>query len=57
MANHNTCLKIVDVRDPANPVVVGTIITDYITWEVSTMEIGGIIYALVADDQAGLNII
>ena len=57
MANDKTDLKIIDVSDPYNPLIVGSIRTGGLVSGLSTLEIGVNIYALVANWDAGLKII
>ena len=47
-------LKIIEVSDPENPVLVISIVTKYSAIGVSTIEIEGMIYALVALYKGGL---
>ena len=48
MASELAGLKIIDVSDPYNPVLVGSISTDGYAYGISTIKIEAKIYALVA---------
>ena len=50
-------LKIIEVNDPENPVLVGSIDTNGKSMGISTIEMGRIIYALVADYNGGFKMI
>ena len=50
-------LKIVDISDPKNPVLVGSISTGGLALGSSSIEIGEKIYALTVNKDAGLKII
>ena len=54
VASNDTGLKIIDVSDPYNPVLVGNISTGGQARGVSTIKIEAKIYALVASYKAGL---
>jgi len=57
VANSNSGLKIIEVNDPFNPVLVSSIDISGRAMDVSTVEIRGKIYALVSDREYGLKII
>ena len=57
IADISAGLKIIELTDPYNPVIVGSIDTNGSAYAVSTMQILDKIYALVADWNFGLKII
>ena len=56
ITDYDAGLKIIEVTDPQNPVIVSSIDTNH-AYGVSTMQIREKIYALIADISAGLKII
>ena len=57
MASNEAGLKIIDVSDPKNPVLAGSMSTGGYAYGVSSIEIGVKIYAFLVNNNVGLKII
>ena len=57
MSDGSEGLKIIEVSNPYNPVIVSSIHTDGYAYRIITIEIREKIYALVANSNSGLKII
>ena len=57
VSDYDAGLKIIEINDPSNPLIVSSIDTNGFTYKIITIEIREKIYVLVADSGAGLKII